>query len=342
MAMFDAKELEQARVLLCDLGKTIRDGVIAGRAGQTLESMSAVAQVTEADTIYAVDKVSEAAVLEWFDQNWSAQTPVALVMEGLEGEATTFPTGTPPEQCIWKCIIDPIDGTRPLMYDKRSAWALCALAPQRGATNTLADICVAAMTELPTSKAGYVEQFSAVAGCGLAGVVAERVSLYDGARVHFTPRPSQADTIEHGFGQLAKFFPDGKSLMGAMEERLCEILTGKVHHTTPLLFDDQYLATGGQFYELLIGHDRFVADIRPEVYRKLGCESSLVCHPYDACCWLILKECGCLIETLEGEPLSAPLDTTSPVSWVAFANETLAAQIRPALQQVLREFLNAS
>ena len=28
-------------------------------------------------------------------------------------------------------------------------------------------------------------------------------------------------------------------------------------------FEDQYLSTGGQLYELMAGHDRFIADIRP-------------------------------------------------------------------------------
>ncbi len=43
-------------------------------------------------------------------------------MEGLEGEAVTFPRGTPVGGTLFKCILDPIDGTRNLMYDKRSAW----------------------------------------------------------------------------------------------------------------------------------------------------------------------------------------------------------------------------
>src|SRR5262245_33646744 len=98
--------------------------------------MNRVAAVTSADTIYGIDRISEHAVLAWFAQNWPRRWPVELVMEGLE-RVTTFPRGTPLAKTIFKCILDPIDGTRGLMYDKRSAWSLAALAPQRGAKTNL-------------------------------------------------------------------------------------------------------------------------------------------------------------------------------------------------------------
>jgi len=42
-------------------------------------------------------------------------------MEGLADGATTFPAGTPARRTVLRCILDPIDGTRCLMYDKRPA-----------------------------------------------------------------------------------------------------------------------------------------------------------------------------------------------------------------------------
>jgi hypothetical protein len=51
-------------------------------------------------------------------------------------------------------IVDPIDGTRGIMYDKRAAWALAGVAPNKGPGTRLRDIEVAVMTELPTSKMG--------------------------------------------------------------------------------------------------------------------------------------------------------------------------------------------
>jgi len=30
---------------------------------------------------------------------------------------------------------------------------------------------------------------------------------------------------------------------------------------SPQVFDDEYIASGGQLYELMVGHDRFLADV---------------------------------------------------------------------------------
>jgi hypothetical protein len=156
-------QLERARRLLCALQDHIRDTLVAARrrgAGR----FARIAGVTAADTIYHVDRLSERAILGWFARHWPRAWPVELVMEGIpDGEIVTFPRGTPVERTKFKCILDPIDGTRGLMYDKRAAWSLAALAPQRGSRTHLGDIIVAAMTELPTSKQGEADQVSAIA-----------------------------------------------------------------------------------------------------------------------------------------------------------------------------------
>ena len=116
--------LEQARKLLCALQAELRDTLIAARARRG-HTFAKVAGVTAADTIYQVDRISEAAILAWFGRHWPRAWPVELVMEGLEDHGSvTFPRGTPVARTVFKCILDPIDGTRNLMYDKRSAWAL--------------------------------------------------------------------------------------------------------------------------------------------------------------------------------------------------------------------------
>jgi fructose-1,6-bisphosphatase/inositol monophosphatase family enzyme len=321
-------ELEQARQLLCRLQDAIRESVRAAQR-RSARRMTRVAAVTSADTIYAIDKVSEHTVLAWFAAHWPTRWPVELVMEGLEEKrsATTFPRGTPVAQTVFKCILDPIDGTRGLMYDKRSAWSLAALAPQRGAKTNLSDLIVAAMTELPTGKQGLADQFSAVRG---RGVKAERIDLRTGRRAKFKPRPSRARGVAHGFASFAKFFPPGKAWLAEHEERLWRALGEGVE-----IFDDQYLSSGGQVYELLMGHDRFIADLRPLAFVALKVRTSLACHPYDICTALIAQELGCVITAPDGQPLRAPLDTTTPVAWVGYANKGLARRIGPKLRRIL-------
>ncbi len=318
--------LDLARRLLCRLQDAIQHSV---RAAQQRGSrrMARVAAVTAADTLYAIDKVSEHTVLAWFGKNWPKRWPVELVMEGLEGEAVTFPRGTSVAATTFKCILDPIDGTRGLMYDKRSAWSLAALAPQRGAKTNLSDIVVAAMTELPTSKGGFADQLSAVRG---KGVRAERTDLRTGKRGKLAPRPSRARDLAHGFASFAKFLPPGKVWLAERETRLWQALGD-----SPDIFDDQYLSTGGQLYELLMGHDRFIADLRPLAFAKLGLRTALTCHPYDICTALIAQELGCVVTAPDGKPLRAPLDTTSAVAWTGYANKELARKIGPKLRRIL-------
>ena len=82
-----------------------------------------------------------------------------------------------------------------------------------------------------------------------------------------------------------------------------------------------------------------IVDVRPLVFARLGQTSALVCHPYDICTELILREAGAVIESPDGKPLRAPLDTTSPVSWFGFANPHLARLARPALRRALQRLL---
>jgi len=322
------------RELLCDLGIFIRDRLIAGR--HTGGDLSAVAAQTAADTIYAIDRISEAAIVEWFESRWPMAEPVEVVMEGLDDGALCFPRGTTPDQTRWKCLLDPIDGTRGIMYDKRSAWALGGIAPQRGGDTMLSEIFVAAMTELPTSKQWRADQVSAVRGQGLR---TESVNVLDGSASGLELQPSRAADFRHGFSWMAKFFPEGRTLTAQIEERLWDELVGIGRDASPVVFDDQYISTGGAFYELLAGHDRLVGDLRPLVYARLDLESSLVCHPYDVCAALLLKEAGVIYEHPLGGFPDAPLDTTSGITWVAYANPTLAALARPVLQKVLTTFL---
>lgn len=311
--------------LLAELQNEIQRRVLLAR--RQGGRMARVAAVTSADTIYAVDKVGERAVLAWFARRWPRTEPVELVMEGLE-TATTFPRGTPVARTRWKCILDPIDGTRGLMYDKRSAWSLAALAPQRGTKTTLGDIVVAVMTELPVTKAGFADQLGAIRGEGVRG---RRVDLRTGRAKRFIPRPSRATTLAHGFASFAKFFPAAKAWIATCEEKFL-----RAAGAGPDVFDDQYLSSGGQIYELLMGCDRVVVDIRPLAFRAEKVRGALPCHPYDLGTALIAQEAGCVVESPDGTPLRAPLDTTTPVAWVGYANRALARRLRPKLRRALR------
>lgn len=327
---------ETLRSLLCELGIAIRDAVITQRCGLDAGALSTVTRQIGGDTIFAIDKFGEAAILRWFRSSWPDHYPVQIVMEGVE-EELCFPEGTAISSTDWKCIIDPIDGTRGIMYDKRSAWALAAIAPQSGDQTMLSEIIAASMTEIPTSRHWRSDQFSATRSGSL---ISSAFDIRVGIAVDCAPpKPSSATHFDHGFSSLVKFFPDGRTLTAQIEERLWDELVGLNRSPSPVIFDDQYICTGGQFHELMTGRDRLIGDLRPLVYRTLDIESSLLCHPYDCCTAMLLEKTGVIYEHPLGGFPDAPLDTETGVPWIGYANEILAAQARPVLNKILKQFL---
>jgi hypothetical protein len=319
---------------LKEFQKIVRDQVIRSRDSASLH---AVNRATSADTIYQIDTVVE-PLLEDFCAEWAKKTPLILIAEGIEGPdgregVKVFPEGIREQDAEIRVIVDPIDGTRGIMYDKRPAWALAGVAPNLGAMTTLRDIEVAVMTELPTTKMGRADVLWATKGRGAQGV---RVDLGTLDESPLRLNPSQSTGIDHGFAGVSNFFPGTKVMASELMEHLVSHLIGKADVTKATVFDDQYISTGGQFYELIVGHDRFNADLRPLFYRAQKQPEGLCCHPYDCATLLIAEESGVIVTDGNGKPLNGPLDVTTGLSWVAYANDTLRQRIEPLLTDYLR------
>jgi hypothetical protein len=80
------------------------------------------------DTIYRLDEHGEAVLLTHCER-WGHELPFLLIAEGLAAGEQLFPEGASRDAVAFTLIADPIDGTRELMYSKRSAWVLLAVAP---------------------------------------------------------------------------------------------------------------------------------------------------------------------------------------------------------------------
>ena len=332
-------EPDRIRALLLGLGDHVRQSVLNARRESDLGDLATISRESIADTIYGIDRISEDAITEWFTEHWPSTIPVELVMEGIDPQRpVTFPAKVPFEQTEAKIILDPIDGTRGIMYDKRAAWFLAGVAPQIGPATRLSQIEVAVMVELPTTKQWRADRFSAIRGHGF---LSDSVNVLTGEIQLRSVRPSHAVGVLHGFGYISRFFPAGKALTAAIEQQLWDRLYPSAAGKEVIVFEDQYISTGGQFCELLLGHDRMIADIRPLVFKKLGIPSALCCHPYDVAAALVLEEAGVILESPDGSPMDGPLDTTSPIAWVGYANPELAAHIRPVLRAVLKDMLDA-
>src|SRR6478672_5792846 len=150
--MTDTAHIESLIQPLKLLHQIVRAAVVESCEHSAIEDMAAIAREEEGDTIYAVDRVSEELLIEFCEEEIASVVPVVLIAEGLPSGKVTLPDGINEEEAKWRIIVDPIDGTRSLMYQKRSAWILTGIAPNRGSATSLADIEFAIQTEIPTIK----------------------------------------------------------------------------------------------------------------------------------------------------------------------------------------------
>jgi hypothetical protein len=320
--------------------EAIRDRVVASCETRPGDELAAVVGDEAGDTLFAIDRVSEEVLLAEFEalaRDW----PLLLVAEGLGRDGRrVLPEGTPPDDVEIVVLVDPIDGTRGLMYQKRSAWVLTGVAAFRppGARRaaTLADIELAVQTEIPLVKQHLCDVLWAVAS---GGAHAERFNRLTGERRPLPLGPSRAQTIDQGYGGLSRFFPGARAELAAIDDAVVRRVLGPSQQGRARAFEDQYISSGGQLYELMVGHDRWIADLRPlvePVLRARGEALGLCAHPYDLSTELIAREAGVIVTDGAGGRLSAPLDVFSELAWIGYANEAIRAQVEPALREALR------
>ena len=236
-----------------------------------------------------------------------------------------------------KVVFKISDQTRGIMYQKRRAWILTGVAPNHGPETNLTHIQLAMQTEIPLIKQHLSDSVWAIAG---QGVRAERFNRISGERSPLSLQPSQANTISHGYAMISRFFPGARAELAAIDEEVVQGALGPVQKGKTHCFEDQYVCSGGQLYELMSGKDRFVADLRPmmeQVLARRGLALGICCHPYDVCTELIARELGVIVTDAYGRPLSAPLDVETDVTWIGYANLAIRHQIEPLLWAALEK-----
>lgn len=335
--MSDKFELENLLKIIRALHEKIRDAVVEACEKTAISDLAEIAKEDEGDTIYAVDRVSEELIVEYFTETIAKETPIVLIAEGLDTGKIILPVGAEEREAKWRIIVDPIDGTRGIMYQKRSAWILTGVAPNKGENTSLQNIELAVQTEIPLVKQHLSDTLWAIRG---QGAKAERYNRISGERTELSLKPSSANTIAHGYAQISRFFPGAREELAAIDEEIVRGVLGDVQKGKTHCFEDQYTSTGGQLYELIAGHDRFTADLRPLMEKKLnerGLFLGICCHPYDICTELIARELGVIITDAKGHAVDAILSVEPDVDWIGYANPLIQKQIEPLLQASLKK-----
>jgi fructose-1,6-bisphosphatase/inositol monophosphatase family enzyme len=314
---------------LRELHDKIRDTVVVATERQSLVELSRIDRDAEGDTVYRVDEISERVLIPFFER-LSREHSFVLIAEGLPGGKRVYPNGAEESTATWRIIMDPIDGTRGIMYQKRSAWILTGVAPNSGPATGLQDIVLAIQTEVPVIKQHLSDQIWALQN---QRVTAMRHNRLTGKATPLELRPSTSKTIAHGFSVISRFFPGGRAQLAEIDDEVVTAALGPAQPGKALCFEDQYISTGGQLFELMAGHDRFVADLRPLMPMYTG----LCCHPYDLSSALVATGLGIIVTDALGNSLNVPLDTHTNVAWIGYANNHIRQQIEPLLHASLRK-----
>ena len=211
-----------------------------------------------------MDRVAEEALLVALGHHLPDE-PLLLVAEGLPDTGDGHGVRRlGPGRPRWRLVVDPLDGTRPLAYQKRSAWVLLGLAPEPadGRVPTLTEVVVAAMVEVPPLKQTWADVAWAVRGGGTRG---RRLDLRGTEPEQpLVLRPSGATGLAQGYAQVCRAFPGGRAELAAVDDAVAVRLLGPPVAGKAQYFEDQQVS-GASLYSLAGGADRVTADLRPLV-----------------------------------------------------------------------------
>jgi fructose-1,6-bisphosphatase/inositol monophosphatase family enzyme len=297
-------DLDLARAL-AEVGRQVRDVVRGGRAEHAQRDHDVV-RSEGGDDVFGVDDRADQVLLAGLaalGDRW----PGTVVLEGYDAPV---PVGPPDETAgPWRYLADPVDGTRPYLAGKHSAWVL--LGAGRLAT-TLEELEVGAAVEIPTDRAAV----GLVAWAAGDVVVAVDDDLVTGGPPRsVTLRPQHDRPLARSFVTVVHLLPGGHAPIGAWADR---------HLAGLEVYDDLSPCTGGALMGLASGADRAVLDPRP-----LLDPDGFAAHPYDLAALVVARAAGAVIEALPPGPLDIPLDTATPVAWAGYADEQTAVRLRP-------------
>lgn len=287
---------------LADVGRVVRDGVRAG-AGAGDHS---VVRTEGGDEVFGVDARAEAALESALGA--LADWPGTLVVEGSDTAVSICDPSGP-----WRYICDPVDGSRVYLAGKRSAWFLVGAG---AGARTLEDLEVGVAVEIPTPAAARGLVAWAVRGDLVEACLDDLVGDDGPEPVVLSPRTGAA--VDRAFVSVVRGMHRPRTPLAQWED-------DALGHLDSVTFEDAYLSTGGQMMGLATGADAAVLDPRPLV----GGAHGLCAHPYDLAAIVLARAAGVVVEALPPGPLDVALDTTTDVAWAGYANEMIAAALRP-------------
>lgn len=324
--------------LIRDLHFAIHDAVRARLFAQDGRLFAVANEDGDGDVSYNIDIASEETIEHFFSCN-PIEGGIVLISEGSGKQV--YPAAINESEARYRLLIDPIDGTREIMYNKRSAWVITAVAYNRGDATNLSDVFLSVQTELPVKKQTLASFVYAEKGSGAWEEIWDIGSRTMTAKAERL-QPSQSKSIDHGYAVFSNYFPGVRDAIALFADTVLSKIGIEIQNDKAIVFDDQYISSGGQIYLLASGAYRFAADIRPALTRisnERGIGLALCCHPYDIGGLLIFLEAGGIMTDLTGKDITYPIDTQTRCGWLAYANNDIRNLMEPAVLAEIQKIL---
>jgi hypothetical protein len=315
---------------------TIRDGTRAAlsdalRQGD-LAPIARPAGQGSGDITFGLDLPAETILDRWFDER-AREGPLSVFTEdrgwrhrgpdatGAPADLPGFDHGGP------RLAFDPVDGTRNLMADLRSAWTVVSFAGPGPEVPRLRDVCAGIVAEIPTSRSRTARIVHAERGCA-----AHEDELDLSTSRAFSSRILTVDTdtrVDQGYFPVFRYKPDLRPALAALEATFFARLARHEGADVRSIYDDQYISNAGQLVLLMHGTYRFIADARALAARRLEV-ATVTSKPYDVAGALVCAEAaGAPVTAANGELLDFPIDAETPVDFVGYANEGTRGRLEP-------------
>lgn len=296
------------------------------------------------DFTYGLDLPSEDCLRAWHGAR-AREGPLSVMTEdsgwrhlgpGPKGEVVELPGfdhGGP------RIGFDPVDGTRNLMADLRSAWTVVSFAPAGTGEPRLGELSGGMIAEIPTTRAARFRRFFSDGDTtwleegALGGASEEESPPIGPARV---VRTDGDDRPDHGYFPFFRYDPLQRLVIAEWEARFFERLERNENAEMHTIYNDQYCSSGGQLVELMSGTYRMIVDARALAARRSG-TNQIFTKPYDIGGAIVCaRAAGCELTDAEGNALDFPLDVTTPVDFCGYVNAPTRLRLEPHWLAVVR------
>jgi len=290
------------------------------------------------DVTYGIDVPTETVLSDWLEEI-ARIAPISLLTEdagwrhaGPDGrggvrELARFDHGGP------RVVVDPIDGTRNLMADVRSAWTVIGACPPGESPPRQRDVALGILTEIPDSRGALARDLWAARG---RGARSREVRLDDDSVVRESSLHCDAsDRADHGYFPFFRYMADMRPAIARVEADFFARIERDEGAEVRNCYDDQYISNGGQLALLALGKYRMIADLRAHLAATRGAPT-LTTKPYDISgAVLVAREAGCVVTAGDGSDLDFPLDVTTPIGFVGWHNAATHARLEQHLRGAL-------